>query len=90
LGGSTKPLLGRNSLLATIKIYPNICNVASSDYYFVHLSMLLDKSNKASFEFPESLTQKLGPGRVEPPEDVGKGGTLWHGRAGSDDDLTRA
>jgi hypothetical protein len=52
--------------------------------------MLLDKSNKASFEFPESLTQKLGPGRVEPPEDVGKGGTLWHGRAGSDDDLTRA
>jgi hypothetical protein len=33
----------------------------------------------------ESLTQDLEPGRVEPPEDVGKGGDLWHGRAGADD-----
>jgi hypothetical protein len=52
--------------------------------------MLSDKSIKASIEFPESLTQKLGPGRVEPPEDVGKGGNFWHGRAGADDDLARA
>jgi hypothetical protein len=52
--------------------------------------MLSDKSIKASFEFPESLTQELGPGRVEPPEDIGKGGDLWHGRAGADDDLAKA
>jgi hypothetical protein len=32
-------------------------------------------------------TRDLGPGRVEPPEDVGKGGDLWHGRAGADDGL---
>jgi hypothetical protein len=31
--------------------------------------------------------QDLGPGRVEPPEDVGKGGDLWHGRAGAVDEL---
>jgi hypothetical protein len=54
------------------------------------LSMLSDKSIKASFKFPESLTQELGPDRVEPPEDVGKGGDLWHGRAGADDNLARA
>jgi hypothetical protein len=54
------------------------------------LSMLSDKSNNASFEFPESLTQELGPGRVEPPEDIGKGGDLWHGCAGADEDLARA
>jgi hypothetical protein len=54
------------------------------------LSMLLDKSIKASFEFPEPLTQELGPGRVEPPEDVGKGGDLWHGCAGADDNIARA
>jgi hypothetical protein len=27
---------------------------------------------------------------VEPPEDVGKGGDLWHGRAGAVDNLARA
>jgi hypothetical protein len=27
---------------------------------------------------------------VEPTEDVGKGGNLWHGRAGADDNLARA
>jgi hypothetical protein len=55
--------------------------------------MLSDQSNKASFQFPESvegLTQELGPGRVEPPEDVADGGDLWHGRAGADVDPARA
>jgi hypothetical protein len=52
--------------------------------------MLLDKSIKASFEFPESLTQELRPGRVKPPEDVGKGGNLWHGRTGADNNLAKA
>jgi hypothetical protein len=52
--------------------------------------MLSDKSNKAFFEFPESLTQELRPGRVEPPEDIGNGGDLWHGRAGADVDPVRA
>jgi hypothetical protein len=42
---------------------------------------------KATVENPESLTQDLGPRRVEPPEDVGKGGDLWHSRAGADDGL---
>jgi hypothetical protein len=27
---------------------------------------------------------------VEPPEDVGKGGDLWHGRAGAVDNRARA
>jgi hypothetical protein len=42
---------------------------------------------KATVENPESLMQDLGLGRVEPPEDVGKGADLWHGRAGADDGL---
>jgi hypothetical protein len=42
---------------------------------------------KATVENPESLTQELGPGRAEPPEDVGKGGNLWHSRAGAVDKL---
>jgi hypothetical protein len=42
---------------------------------------------KATVENPESLTPDLGPGLVERPEDVGKGGDLWHGRAGADDGL---
>jgi hypothetical protein len=42
---------------------------------------------KATVENSKSLTRDLGPGRVEPPEDVGKGGDLWHGRAGADDGL---
>jgi hypothetical protein len=42
---------------------------------------------KAIVENPESLTRDLGPGRVEPPEDVGKGDDLWHGCAGTDDGL---
>jgi hypothetical protein len=42
---------------------------------------------KATIEIPESLTQELGPGQVEPLEDVGKGGDLWHGCAGAVDNL---
>jgi hypothetical protein len=42
---------------------------------------------KATIENSESLTRDLGPGRVEPPEDVGKGGDLWHVCAGADDRL---
>jgi hypothetical protein len=45
---------------------------------------------KATVENPESLTRDLGPGQVEPPEDVGKGGDLWHGRAGADDGLQKS
>jgi hypothetical protein len=42
---------------------------------------------KATVENLESLTRDLGPSRVEPPEDVGEGGDLWHGRASADDGL---
>jgi hypothetical protein len=89
LGESTKSLLGRSSRLATLhntQMYAMLRLLI----LLCPLSMLLDKSIKASFEFPEPLTQELRPGRVEPPEDVGKGGDLWHGRAGADDNLARA
>jgi hypothetical protein len=43
--------------------------------------------NKLKLSFECGIPQELGPGRVELPEDVGKGGDLWHGRAGADDKL---
>jgi hypothetical protein len=42
---------------------------------------------KATVENSESLKQDLEPGRLEPPEDAGKGGDLGHGRAGADDGI---
>jgi hypothetical protein len=42
---------------------------------------------KATVENSEPLRRDLGPSRVEPPEDVGKGGDLWHGCAGADDGI---
>jgi hypothetical protein len=42
---------------------------------------------KTTVENSESLTRDLEPSRVESPEDVGKGGDLWHRRAGTDDGI---